>query len=56
MVTTDIRKQGYPVKFGKTGRYSLRKLLRGVTPKSIKALNNATKFMRRGKPVARELL
>jgi antitoxin ChpS len=45
----------HPVKH-KRGRYSLRELLRGVTPKSIKALNTATKSAREGKPVGRELL
>lgn len=37
-------------------RYTLKELLRGVTPKSIKALNGATKWAREGKPVGRELL
>lgn len=37
-------------------RYTLDELLHGVTPKSIKALNNATKSAREGKPVGRELL
>lgn len=37
-------------------RYTLDELLSGVTPKSIKALNEETKWARDGKRVGRELL
>lgn len=45
----------HPVKHKKK-RYSVRELLRGVTPKSMKALNKATESARAGKAVGRELL
>lgn len=36
-------------------RYTLRELLRGVTPESARQLNEATAFAREGDPVGREL-
>jgi antitoxin component of MazEF toxin-antitoxin module len=36
-------------------RYTLDELLRGATPKNLKALNQATEWAREGKSVGREL-
>lgn len=53
----DVTNQGFtahPVNQRK--RYSLSELLRGVTPKKMKALNKATEGARKGKRVGRELI
>lgn len=36
-------------------RYTLNQLLRGATPKNLKALNEETRWAREGEPVGREL-
>lgn len=37
-------------------RYSLKELLKGITPKIIAQMKKETKFAREGEPVGRELL
>jgi antitoxin ChpS len=54
----DVTKQGFmasPVRNSMRKRYTLAELLKGATPKKMKALNQKTKWALAGKPVGREL-
>ena len=58
MTTVSIRKQGGAAIVtipAKPRRYTLKELLRGATPKNIKALSRQTAHARAGKVVGREL-
>ena len=58
MTTVNIRKQGGAAIVtipAKPRRCTLKELLRGATPKNMKALNRQTAHARAGKAVGREL-
>jgi antitoxin ChpS len=50
-----VSKEGFIAHPTKRKRYTLNELLRGATPKNLKALNKATREAREGKSVGREL-
>lgn len=49
-----ITKEGFVAHPTTHKRYTLNELLRGVTPKNLKALNEETRWAREGEPVGRE--
>lgn len=52
----NVTKDGFIAQPKTHKRYSLRELLHGVTPKKLKALNEATQWARDGEAVGRELV
>lgn len=50
-----VTKEGFSAHPATQQRYTLRELLRGATPKNLKALYKETKWAREGGPIGREL-
>jgi len=50
-----VTKEGFTAHPTIRKRYTLNELLRGATPKNLKALNKETQWAREGKSVGREL-
>jgi antitoxin ChpS len=50
-----VSQEGFTANPAKRKRYTLKELLRGVTTKNIKALNEETKWAREGESVGREI-